>query len=81
MSMDDKNYPVEVFSGLAWQAEMVKDLLHNEGIEAYLNNQISGSLNLPWEGLGTVKVVVSNLDYGKALKVVEAFRNSEDEHQ
>jgi hypothetical protein len=76
--MHDKNYPVEVYSGLAWQAEMVKDLLQNEGIEAFLNNQISGSLNLPWEGIGSVKVVVANLDYEKAMQVVEAFQKSEE---
>jgi hypothetical protein len=78
MQSKDKNFPVEVYSGMAWQAEMVKDLLENEGIEAFLNNEISGSLNLPWDGLGTVKVVVSNLDYDQAAKVVEDFENSEE---
>jgi hypothetical protein len=77
METKDKDQPIEIFSGMEWQAEMIKDLLHNEGIQAFLNNQILGSLNLPWEGTGTVKVVVARQDYEKALQVVEAFHKSE----
>jgi hypothetical protein len=81
MNLNDNNYPVEVYSGLAWQAEMVKDLLQNEGIMAFLGDQITGSLNFPWEGLGTVKVLVSNTDFEKAREVVEAFEKAEEDQE
>jgi hypothetical protein len=76
METKDKDQPIEIFSGMEWQAEMIKDLLQYQGIQAFLNNQILGSLNLPWEGTGTVKVVVPCQDYEKALQAVDAFQNS-----
>lgn len=71
----DEVKPVVVFSGLPWEAQMVKDILENENIEAFLNNEILGTV-APFyssSGLGSVRVVVSNLDYEKAEKLVEEF--------
>lgn len=71
----DEVKPVVVFSGLPWEAQMVKDILENENIEAFLNNEILGTV-APFyssSGVGSVRVVVSNLDYEKAEKLVEEF--------
>ena len=38
---------IEIFNGIIWQAQMVKNLLENSGIEAFLQDEIIGSLNLP----------------------------------
>lgn len=72
-----------IFSGEAWEAEIVKSILENEGIEAFLKDEYIGML-APWYaaggGAGAVKVVVSNLDEKKAAAIVAEFeknRNNE----
>ena len=67
---------IEIFNGTTWQAQMVKNLLENSGIEAFLQDEITGSLNLPWAspgGTGLVKVMVSGSDYENAKLIVEAY--------
>jgi hypothetical protein len=62
MSTVDKIEPVEVFAGTAWETAMVKSLLENADIEAFLKDEIIGTLS-PWltapGGVGSVKVTVS----------------------
>jgi hypothetical protein len=71
--------PVEVFSGTIWQAEMVKSLLENAEIEAFLIDENTGTL-APWYtsggGAGSVKVIVSTLDYDKAKAVVAEYETN-----
>jgi hypothetical protein len=72
--------PVEIFSGISWEAEMIRNILENEGIESFLNDEITGTL-VPFytsQGMGAVKVVVSNLDYEKAKLIVAEFRKNQD---
>lgn len=81
--MKDKNeiVPVEIFMGIAWEAEMVKNLLENEGIESYIKDDIIGTL-APFyttPGLGSVKLVVSSDDYDKASMLVAEFQESRKE--
>ncbi len=68
--------PVEIFSGTMWEAEMIKSLLENAEIEAFLKDEFTGTL-APWYtaggGAGSVKVVVSSLDFEKAREIVEEF--------
>jgi hypothetical protein len=37
---------IEIFEGDSFQAQMVKNLLENEGIESFLKNEIIARLNL-----------------------------------
>lgn len=59
---------------------MVKSLLKNAEIEVYLKDEIVGTLSPWWTasgGVGSVKVVVSNLDFANAKLIVEEYeRNS-----
>lgn len=58
---------------------MVKSLLENVEIEAFLQDKIIGSLNLPWDapgGMGLVKVVVAESDYEKANLIVEEYKEN-----
>lgn len=68
--------PVDVFSGSLLEAEMVKSLLLNCEIAAYLKDENIGTL-APWYtgpgGYGSVKVVVSNQDFDKARIIVEDY--------
>ena len=71
--------PVEVFSGTPWQAGMVKSLLENAEINAFLKDEIMGTLNPWWTapgGAGAVKVFVSNLDFDKAIPIVEEYEKN-----
>ncbi len=78
----EKNHdiePVVVFAGTIWEAELVKSLLENAEIETFLMDENTGTL-APWYtaggGAGSVKVVVSNMDYEKAVSVVSEFENN-----
>ena len=77
--METDNELIEIFAGTTWQAEMVKSLLGNAEIEAFLKDDIVGTM-APWwtapGGAGSVKVVVSNLDYEKAKSVVEEYEKN-----
>ena len=79
--MKNKNevVPVEVFAGTAVQASLVKSLLENAEIEAYLKDEFTGVL-YPWHttpgGVGAVKVFVSSLDYEKARIVVDEYESN-----
>lgn len=82
MKTDNEIYPVEVFDGNDWKASMVKSLLNNAEIEAFLKDGKMGVL-APWDvsagGAGSVKIFVSNVDYEKAKQVVDEFEKAERE--
>ena len=74
-SKPQKNEPVVVFTGHAWEAELLKNILENEGINAFLNNEHFGTLfpfNRPM-GMGDVKVVVAKPDAERAEALVADF--------
>jgi hypothetical protein len=77
MKTDKESIPVEIFAGTAWQAGMVKSLLENAGIYAFLKDELIGTLN-PWcaepGGAGAVKVFVSELDYDQGLAIAEEYQ-------
>ena len=74
--MEDKTNSAEVFAGTGWQAEMVRNLLENEGIPSYLKNEIIGTI-LPFGtspgGLGAIKVIVSGEFKERAMVVVKEY--------
>ena len=79
MKKNDDIEPVEVFAGSIWAAEMVKSLLENAEIEAFLIDENTGTL-APWYtspgGAGSVKVVVSSLDYEEARSIVKEYEDN-----
>jgi len=79
MKPENSIEPVEVFAGTAVQATLVKSLLENAEIEAYLKDEFTGVL-YPWHtspgGVGAVKVFVSSVDQEKARMVVEEYENN-----
>jgi len=78
MNNTKENTPVEVFAGSAWEAALVKSLLENAEIEAFLKDEIRGTM-VPWHitagGVNAVKVVVSSNDFEKAIEVVNAYNS------
>ena len=79
MKTDKGINPVEVFAGTAVQATLVKSLLENAEIEAYLKDEFTGTL-YPWHttpgGVGAVKVFVSSIDHGKARIVIDEYERN-----
>lgn len=79
MIITKEDFLIEIYCGIVWQAEMVKNLLENDGIKAFLKNEITGTLNFQWDGLGSVEVIISNLDYDRAKVIVEKYNKSQDD--
>jgi len=82
MKTKEVNDPVEVYSGTPWQAGMVKSLLEDSEIEAFMQDFIMGTLNPWWTspgGAGAVKVFVSVEDYDKAKIIVEEYISTQIE--
>jgi hypothetical protein len=71
--------PIEVFAGTTIQAQMLKSILNDSEIEAFLKDEVIGSM-APWYtgpgGFASVKVVVSQNDYDKAMLVVAEFEKN-----
>ncbi|MBL7972401.1 MAG: DUF2007 domain-containing protein [Prolixibacteraceae bacterium] len=80
MSTNQDIYPVVVFEGNDWEASMVKSLLNNAEIEAFLKDEKMGVL-APWNvaggGAGSVKVIVADTDLEKAREVVAEFEKTQ----
>lgn len=70
---------IEIFDGTPFQAQMVKNLLEIEGIEAFLRDEIIAR-NPVFRPGGGVKVMISESDYEKAkLIVIEYEKSQRDE--
>jgi hypothetical protein len=67
---------IEVFAGTNWQAEMLKSLLENAEINAFVKDAIMGTLNPWWTapgGAGSVKVFVPNAYLETAKQIVSEY--------
>jgi hypothetical protein len=79
MNTEDEIEPVEIFAGTTWQAEMVKSLLENQEIEAFLKDEIIGTLSPWWTaagGVGSVKVIVSSVDFERAKVIADEYQKN-----
>jgi hypothetical protein len=65
----------EIFDGELFQAQMVKNLLENEGIESFLKDEIIARSPIFRPG-GGVRVMISEFDYDKARVVVDEYEKS-----
>ncbi len=75
MNKADDSHAVLVFTGHAWEADMVKNILENEGIRAFLNNEHVGTLAPFYStpGMGAVRVVVLGDEAERARAIVADF--------
>jgi Putative prokaryotic signal transducing protein len=67
---------VVVFKGTAWQAEQLRGLLENAGIESFLRDEVMGRIDAPAlaaGAIGAVKVVVAREHIPQAQQLVEDF--------
>jgi hypothetical protein len=82
MKMKDEIRSLQVFAGNATEAAIVKSLLENAEIQAFLKDEIYGVLE-PYVvapgGIGAVKVIVSSIDAEKAKQVVDEYEKNRNE--
>jgi predicted component of type VI protein secretion system len=67
---------IELYDGTLFECQMIKSLLENSGIESSLKDEIIGSRSGAWRPGGSVKIVVSDLDYTQAKLVVAEYEKS-----
>jgi hypothetical protein len=70
------NKPIVVFSGELWKASMIKEILEDNNIQVFLQDEYLGngmSYMISAGGINPVKVVVSTLDYNLAIKIIADF--------
>ena len=71
MKEEDKSKLVEVFNGSLWEAELVKSLLENNGIESTLKDGMVVNIVLP-------ETAVDVANYEAAMEVVRSYEKKED---
>lgn len=64
---------IEIFSGTLWEAEMIKSLLENEGIESFVKNSVLNTYAYEPAFSAEVKVMILQSDSEKAKAIVEAY--------
>jgi len=76
--MDNQVELVEIYVGEQWQATIVKELLDDNGINAFIENELMGNI-APWQiaagGVASVTVKIASSDYVLAKPLVDEFTN------
>lgn len=79
---EDNDRMIVVFAGTPLDAGMIQSLLEEEGIPAFVQNELMGSI-APWQiapgGVGAAKVLVSNLNETRATEVINDFSLNTEE--
>ncbi|MGQ7870070.1 putative signal transducing protein [Sunxiuqinia sp. sy24] len=70
---------VVIYTGKTMDAEMVNQLLNNQGIETLISNQLMGSI-APWQvsagGFEPVEIIINKEDEAKARQLIKEFHYS-----
>lgn len=74
---EDKTKLVEVFAGPMWEAELVRTMLGDNGIEAATKDAMVVNLTLPVTAID-VAILVNEKDYEPAMEVVRAYEKNTD---
>ncbi|MGQ1788188.1 MULTISPECIES: putative signal transducing protein [unclassified Saccharicrinis] len=81
MGTSKTNELIEIFAGSSIEAGIVKSLLHDAEIEAFLKDEFMGTI-APWHtspgGVASVKVVISSLDFESAKIVMEEYLKNQN---
>ena len=84
MEQKDNIRLVQVFAGEYWKTSMIKNILEDNDIQVYLENEYMGSI-APWRieagGFNPFKVIVSSLDYDAAMKLIEEFNSNDPQEE
>lgn len=82
MNRLDDTRAVEIFHGSIFEAEMLKSILADNQVDAYLQDEYIGTI-APWNaspgGVAPVRVVVSSNDLERVRPIVADFINRPDD--
>lgn len=80
MNNNDKTKGVIIFNSSLWECSIVKGILEDSGIEAFLINSSSANM-LPFEnvvdGIGACKVMISENDLESASEIIKDIKFGE----
>lgn len=69
--------PEEIFAGSLWEAEIIQGLLNTGGIEAFVQDDFTGTI-APWRmitsDVESVKLLVSGEEANKAKEIIAEYR-------
>lgn len=74
---EDKTKLIEVYTGSLWEAELVKTMLGDNGVEAALKDALLPNLTVSAIAID-VAVLVNEKDYESAMEVVRAYEKNTD---
>jgi hypothetical protein len=69
----DPDPVIEIFSGNLWEAEMIKSLLKDGRIDAFLKNVVLNSYGFEPTNAGAVQVMILSSNLERARKIVEEY--------
>lgn len=72
---EDKTKLIEVYTGSLWEAELVKTMLGDNGVEAVTKDALIPNLTLS-AIIVDVAVLVNEKDYEPAMEVVRAYEKN-----
>ncbi|WP_421919869.1 putative signal transducing protein [Marinifilum sp.] len=78
---ETENKLIEVYAGLSWEVEMLKSILEDHEIKAFVKDEFIGTLAPHYTagGVGAVKLCISSADLDRAKPLVEKFLKNKDE--
>jgi hypothetical protein len=76
MFEDNHIKPVEIFAGSFIEAGLIKTLLENAEIIAYLTNDTLKPMNSLSFGSNVVRIIISSDDYEKASEIIKGYYQS-----
>ena len=77
--MENKNEFIEVYSGTLWQSTAIKDLLEDNGIPAFIENQLMGIIDpslITSGGVAPVMLKVKYSDFERGKELIDEFNNA-----
>jgi hypothetical protein len=80
MSTPNESMQIEVFSGEFWQASLMRQLLSEHDIFAFIGNELLSSIDPVIVSITVashVTLKVSQADSQRALELIEEYNNSE----
>lgn len=77
--MENKNEFVQIYAGELWQSSMIRDLLEDNGIHAFVENELMGTIipsQITSGGIAPIKVKIYDSDFERAKELIDEFNNA-----
>ncbi|GAP43183.1 hypothetical protein TBC1_111325 [Lentimicrobium saccharophilum] len=79
MKSNSENVPVRIYSGSPWHAALLKSILEDAGIPAFLKDEYIATI-APWNaapgGYNTTDVMVAGQDFEAGRAIAETFEQN-----